>query len=237
MLINVRPSQRTPGDHRSRIEMQNELFTAPPHLPTHRCHLALRAAERSFVVLFLLAVMLRAEAASVTYTFTGVGSGTVDAASFTDAAFAIRVVADTDQIIQFMDGRFRIFSVEDLSSSIEIVGIGSGEFDREERVFVNQTSSALGFSHSIGEGGVDLLDIGHPSFATYDLSTSFGPVVGIPLIDEFSGEPSTLGSILLFSAHDISFNAVVVPEPSSILVLAAGSFVAALFGRCTRTIK
>src|SRR5262249_46820073 len=70
----------------------------------------------------------------ITYTFTGTGSGSLGANSFTAAAFTITALADTSQVVV----RNPFFTyVPTSSATIDVSGIGSANFTGSTEVFVN----------------------------------------------------------------------------------------------------
>jgi hypothetical protein len=165
-----------------------------------------------------------AEAAPVTFTFAGTGSGDVNGFSFSGAAFVITANADTANIVH--DGA--VFSLDSISATIGITGIGTGTFLIGTRIFDAQDITVLGFSRA-GLSGVDLMDFEDPAFATYGLTTALGPLLlGAPLPPfDFSDIATTLGEVTFDNAQDVTFTATVgatgaVPEPSALVLLGAG---------------
>ena len=164
-----------------------------------------------------------AEAAPITFTFAGTGSGDVDGTPFSQAAFVITANANTANIVQGGG----LFNLDSNSATIRITGIGTGTFLIATRVFDSQGLSVLGFSRA--PSGIDLMDFDHPAFATYDLTTSLGPLlVGIPFaLDEFDAVSTTLGDVTFDAAEGVTFTATAqaigaVPEPSTLVLLGAG---------------
>lgn len=183
---------------------------------------------KSTFINFLLASGLgvTAQAAPVTYTFSGTAGGTVNGTPFTAAAFTIRVFADT---VSIRPGPPNFFQVDDLFSTLDLAGFASATFIRNERVFVNQSLSVLGFSHAESSGARDLLDINGAPFATYNLASSLGPIFDATpfAFEQLSNEPSSLGPITFTQASNVTFTASVIPEPASLALLLLGLSVAA----------
>jgi hypothetical protein len=186
--------------------------------------LAVRQALATFACLMALAA--HCDANPVQFIFTGTGSGSASAAAFTNAPFTIHLFADTSGVTLVPDPNNVVFSVNGSSSTIDIASIGFGSILAGTRVFVNQASNAVGFSLA-GPSGLDLLDIQHPTFGTYDLMTSFGPVTVSDshpgALEQFRDIASSLGPLSFTAARDITFTAVVVPEPSTIGLFAVGA--------------
>jgi hypothetical protein len=172
----------------------------------------------------------RVEAAPITFLFEGTGSGVAGGTPFSQATFVITANANTVNVVQ----SGALFSLDSSAATIAIAGIGTGTFTSPPgtRVFDAQDNNALGFSQA-GIGGLDLMDFADPAFATYDLTTSFGPLlVGDPSFLDFSDVPTTLGNVTFDgqSVTEVTFTATAgaagaagaVPEPSTLLLLGAG---------------
>jgi hypothetical protein len=185
------------------------------------------------VCLFFPGFPLRAS--PIIYTFNGTAIGSAGTRNFADALFTIDVFADTADVQQSQ----RIFSVNDVRSTIEIEEIGVGTFTTDKLVFCNQQLSTLGLNIRLGESGRDLLDMAEPPFANYELRTSFGPIFEPTphAVSLFVNQPSTLGNITLSSARDVTFVARVVPEPHSlplVLIVAAALTASRCAGKSPR---
>lgn len=171
----------------------------------------------------ILASPLISPADPITYSFSGTASGNIDGAPFSNTRFTILFNTDTQTVNGLTPYGF--YTIEDdLSSTIELAGIGSGTFIENKRVFLSTTSSVLGLGRGvIGPGAGDLLNITNPSFATYDLKTTLDPLfVGAPLNLQFTDQTTTMGSVTITSANSIVFAANVIPEPASAIMLLMG---------------
>lgn len=177
----------------------------------------------------LLVLASNASAAPVAFTFTGVGSGTLDAVPFTDAAFIITATGDTDDRTSFENGH----SIDHIGSMIEIDGIGSLTVITATHTFVNFESQIAGYNRS-SQGDLYYAP-SDPAFATWDMLTSIGPISGEAELLQW-GDPlfesiETSGGVLVFSDSftNGSFQAT-VPEPgafgSSAIALLAVTFTA-----------
>jgi len=145
-------------------------------------------------------------AVPITYTFSATGSGTLDDTPFSDAAFTITVYADTDNVVMVGPG---VLIVPDDLSVIDLEGFGELVFTTPKRVFDNQNVRALGFSE--GLDSADLLDIRNDDFATYDLTTDFGPDFDPNPFPIWQNPPTPTdqGPLSFYSAHDVTFIAQV----------------------------
>jgi hypothetical protein len=159
-----------------------------------------------------------ARALSITSVFQGTGSGTIGAATFTDAEFVITTNADTANVQNFGEGWF----LADDFASITINGVGSADFLASTFVFVNNDNSLVGFNEDSVFDLLDLLcDI---DCSTWDMTTEFGPVFDpSPLaIENFVDVETTLGLLTMSSAASVTYQATLVPEPCMASQLGAG---------------
>jgi hypothetical protein len=138
-------------------------------------------------------VVVPALGAPITYTQSGIGSGSLNGVAFTDASFVITAFGDTANVVSCGSGS--CFSNDNLSASIEIVGVGTVSFITPTRYFYN---SIVGFSR--GDDGTDLLS--GPPVIAWDMASSVGPVSGTALLQQWEIEPSvsTTGGVLVFTA-------------------------------------
>ncbi|MGO9260290.1 MAG: PEP-CTERM sorting domain-containing protein [Bryobacteraceae bacterium] len=183
-----------------------------------------------FSVVFLCGVAApTARASAVTYTFTATGSGTIGTTNFTDASVTVTAIGDTSTIFEAVSPPFSpdtFFDPTQVSVSISGVGTanftGSGYIDgygplANGYVFDNQTETLAGFGIES-----DNSDTGNPVFATYNLSTSIGPISGVSM--DFISEATTLGALTLTTVTPGTFTAAVSssPEPSTLALLGVG---------------
>ena len=92
----------------------------------------------------------------------------------TNAAFTITDVGNTSNIVTFVDG----FSLDDMTASILIAGVGDFTFITATRTFVNNVVGEVGFSRSTTTGS-DLYDGPvNAAFNTWQLNTALGPFSG-----------------------------------------------------------
>jgi hypothetical protein len=177
-------------------------------------------------VLMTLAVGVSASAAPITYTHTGFGSGTLDGVAFgstAPVAFTIISTADTGGVISC--GGVCLEN-PNLTSSIEIAGIGVLDVLTPTRYFHN--IGIVGYSRGQAAGGLDLFN--GPAVAGWDMATSLGPIVGTASLLQWFSLPqiNTSGGILIFDsgATESVFTAVVgdtaIPEPATLTLLGLG---------------
>ena len=177
----------------------------------------------------------RADAGSIIYTETSVGSGSLGTISFTNAPFTFTATADTGNITPQPGS---ILAVATASATVDVSGIGIATVIEPVVVF-DQYAPPIGpttAGFAVGTPGTfgTIMLLANSAFASYNLATSIGPLTGLPGFG-MSVETS-LGSFALnpFSAtFPGTFQASsVVPEPSSFV--GAGSGILLLLGYAWR---
>jgi len=166
-----------------------------------------------------------AQATTITYTETGTASGFIGNDKFTDALLTFRAVGDTANAQLFGGSWINIVNSVDFT----IEGIGPVTFTAAVDFVFSQpgdptkgTSAGGGFSI----GGIDVLGTINSSFATYELTTAFGPITDIG--DFFSCVScigTNLGNLELLSLNgDTTFTATIsqTPLPAALPLFAAG---------------
>ncbi|MGA8548982.1 MAG: PEP-CTERM sorting domain-containing protein [Stellaceae bacterium] len=165
-------------------------------------------------------------AVPITYTEQAVASGSLDGVAFTDAAVVLTMTNDTGNVT----GSAPIFTNSG-TSTVSVAGGAPETFTNTTLVFSNQNTPAVGFATE----SVDILDDVSASFATYDLTTAIGPIVGTPIFDAGGSFDTNSGAFILNSVPgNVTFTATLaaVPEPSALALLAVG--LAGLFGVARR---
>ncbi len=172
-----------------------------------------------------------ARAGVITYTFSGVGNGTVDTTAWS-GDFTFVFTADTANITS---GGGEYFQRNIGGTFSE--GSYSATLVADNTVVDNTAPSTprLGFFNvTFDNGGT----IQNSTFTTYNLSTSLGPITGtgsnlLPTLNPSGdGFGTTNGhTIELLGISSLTFTASAVPEPSSLALLAAGLAGCGLFLR------
>ena len=158
-------------------------------------------------------------AAPITFSFTGVGSGNLDGAGFTDAAFEVLISADTADVTLY---RPHVLAYDGLSGAIDVSGIGIGIFVEPLYVFDNQTVEGVGFGNWI-QGDLISLHIDGVGLDTYDLTTSFGPITDLdPFFGQFSNVTLDIGLLTFTDVAEATFTATVIPAPGAVLLGTVG---------------
>jgi hypothetical protein len=198
---------------------------------------------RGLLVAVLLTVVGGARdalAAPIVFTFSGVGSGSVGDTAFSDAAFTITAYGDTDNR-QPSRGSFFI---DHSSAMVSIAGIGDVHLITPTRtiayrdgvpprsLFVRAPSGLVLFN-----GPADAA-----VFGAWDMLSSVGPVVGTGILlqwDDPSFPPfdTDAGTLVFEFSQEVpaTFQAILIPEPSTAMLLATG-ILALATGRMNRAL-
>ncbi len=160
-----------------------------------------------------------ANAVPITYTYDGVGSGTIGTSTFSGAAFSIVASADTDNIQPWSNADLQNTH---LSTSIHISGVGTFDILTASHTWIAQNCCAgIGedlSSNWITMNSTQLIDVG------YGLDTNIGPIIdnSPSNINQFTGVSTSGGTMAFSSVSTVSFTATVVPEPSTAILLTIG---------------
>ena len=146
-------------------------------------------------------------AASVTYIVRGNGSGLMNGMAFTDQDFTITASADTANI---MGGP--VFVVINDSTQVAIDGLGMDDFTNEVQTVSNQNTGLAGFGDNGFSLGVQFVN--NLIFSSYDLSTSLPETPGAPVFNSGISFPTVNGGVTWTNVSTVSFEAMVVPEPT-----------------------
>lgn len=170
---------------------------------------------------------MSAHASLATYTFSGVGSGTVvndSGTTFTDASFTFVFTADTTTIDTSDAPFYRLFNVGGTFSV--------GAFNATLTPTVTIVSSAdpgLELINFFNQAVTLGLGLHNAALNGYDLSTSIGPLPGDFLTPTFGGggfETTGGASIQITSNTELTFTAAVpdvaVPEPVTLALVGLG---------------
>jgi hypothetical protein len=103
--------------------------------------------------------------------------------------------------------------VLDITATVFVSDLGTATFTIPTINVVNQNIPAVGFS-APNQNAAILFANDDPAFHSYDLRTSFGPSVGTPTFNSGTSFMTTAGLFSINYASDVTFQAVVVPEPS-----------------------
>lgn len=155
--------------------------------------------------LLLLAALMTTlgSAAPLTITVTGTGTGTAGSKSFTNQTFTITLTSDTAAVVHGTTCCANDFTTPSgTQATVNIATVGSGTLNDNQAVFVNQSEATLGIWHY---NDPDWLTIGSPSFLTYTLSSSVGPVSGTTFTFPAAQAMNTsLGALVLNSVSGVT---------------------------------
>jgi PEP-CTERM motif len=161
--------------------------------------------------------------AQVTYTIEATASGSLGGIAFTDVTVVLMMNNNTTNVTNSAPGDFGNVG----TATVSVGGGPAVTFTDSIQVFSTQSVTTVGFDDlSVGD---DILDDFSASFATYDLTTSIGPVVGSSEINPESSFATTGGVLVLTTAGDATFTGAAptgvgsaIPEPSSWAMMLIG---------------
>jgi hypothetical protein len=179
-------------------------------------------SKRTALTASLIALALAtatASASPITMIHEGSGSGTINGVAFS-GAITITAFADTDNRTNL--GSTAFYMNHD-AVTIELEGAGTYQLITPTRTFVSNVLNLIGFSRA-GRSGLDIFNgPNNDAFATWDMTTSIGPIDGTGNIFSTVGrELETDAGTLTFNSSNTAsrFTAVVVPAPAGAAILA-----------------
>lgn len=185
----------------------------------------------ALVILLAVAATDRVQGSIITYTISGIGSGTIGATSFTDQPFSIIATANTDNVQPTGGGRFAV------NNNSVVVQLGAttyaGTSPGSSYIAIPSITiipPAFAYSQLNVGDFIDTFNLGVGSFdfTGYDLQAPLGPVAVeafTAYTGDFFGLPTSAGFFVLnhqTSSPEMTFQATVaaVPEPSMFVVAA-----------------
>ena len=189
----------------------------------------MKVSSIAVVASLMSALAFGAQAAPITYIFTGVADGSLNGAAFTDTDFTLTLFADTAGKAAF-GNEF----VNPATSATFALGATSGTLTGSNEILQNPTNPNLGFL-SVAQTSSANAVVGEtdPSFSAYDLTSAFplttgGPSIGpTPAIFTISigGQSGTL-EFDDSASPNMTFQAITgaAPEPSAWALMLAGVF-------------
>lgn len=183
-------------------------------------------AAKSLVAAVALLGSLAAHAVPITYTFTGLATGTFTPiggtlSTFTGRALTVTINTDTVNINTIRFGAGIPATQNLVPGSISVASLGSGSFTNPLYVFNNQGTQIVGFGNLANN---DLINVINSTVGlnSYNLVTNFGPISGSPFISQFTNVGLSFGTLSLTGLTNPTFQATVVPEPETWALMAAG---------------
>ena len=121
-------------------------------------------------------VAAAAQAAVVIYTFSGSGSGELAGAAFTNKAFDLVLVGDTDLI---HDPYFLVYEISPLqSATVRIDGFADAVLTSESRLGINRLVNILYFGPTFGPDYLNF-SVSDPDGVAFNFAAPYGPVSGL----------------------------------------------------------
>lgn len=175
--------------------------------------------------IFLAAPLSAANAATVTYTISGTGTGSLNGSAFTDAAYSIMLTGDTANVASCGT------SCQDLGplnqAVVSINGFAPVTLTLDTRIGIARGINAFFFGL---DGGSDYLDffVTDAQETAFDFLAGYGPVTGTDVfsLNQFLNIASSGGALTLSQSSNVQFStaegAVAVPEPSTWVMMLFG---------------
>lgn len=151
----------------------------------------------------------KAEAPSMIYTWSSIGSGSLGTNSFSDVPFTITSTADVTRIREEPLG---VLSVSNISATVSVSGFGIATFVIPTDTIANRSNSLVGIGARIQDDAI--LFVNNSGFAAYDLGSSLGPIGGPPARSIEAHFATTAGSFSLSAVSNVTFQAVLQPNIS-----------------------
>ena len=170
-----------------------------------------------------------AQATPITYLYSGSGTGSLGDVSFTNAEFLITAQADTSNITPWVNASFGPQNTH-LSAKIDISGLGVHTINTPSHTWAVPDGSLGG----LGENGyVNWVTLSGGQLSGYGLDTTFGPVTDpAPThVEQFHSVLTTGGVLQFTNISTITFEAILVPEPTAMLSAATVGLIGCLWIR------
>jgi len=117
-----------------------------------------------------------ASAAPMTYTISGIGSGSWNSQPFTEASFTLTFTSDTGTIVHGTSCCGGADSTPaGTSATVSVSGFEPAALTGNQAVFVNPSEQTAGIWHF---DSPDYLTVATPAFANDDLTTTIAPTSG-----------------------------------------------------------
>jgi hypothetical protein len=163
-----------------------------------------------------------AQAAVVTYAFSGSGSGDLAGAAFADRAFDLVLTGDTDIVNDF---GLLVFEISPLqSATVRIDGLADAVLTSPSRLGINRLVNIIYFGPTFGPDYLDL-QVSDADEMAFTFAAPYGPVSGAAnSFGQFVGVGTSQGALTFSSVAGVTFRAVAgtVPEPATWAMMIMG---------------
>ncbi len=182
----------------------------------------MRTGSLVATALLLAASTLTVHAEPITYTESGLLSGTLGRNYFLDALVTITATGNTNSVVNDGGGTYSIV----LPAELTVAGIGSTTFKDTMDFSVNQTNHLAGVGDVTQNAELLSTAVRGSAFGNYNLQSSIGPINGEAIYSSDVFARTGLGLFNIEGDDGSTFQAVAsspaVPEPSSLVLLATG---------------
>lgn len=167
-------------------------------------------------------------AVPIQYVYTGTASGSVDGTPFAEAAFTVLADADTDHVTTWFAGTLQNTHA---SATLTLAGFGAGSFTRASQTWIAE-NCCMGLGENFSINWLNL-----PSSALtgvgWNMKTAIGPVLdpAASTQGQFVNVGTSFGRVTFDAVSDVTFQAVLVPEPASVVLMLVGLAGLASLGR------
>lgn len=172
------------------------------------------------IIAAVLLMPFAASASPISYIYTGTANGVFADHSFRDASFVITAQADTSNI-----GPWCCSNAQNThsSASIALSGFGTFNFNTATHTWIAE-SCCLGFGNNLGTNLLTLFSTPALLNVGYGLNTAIGPIAAVlaGTQGQFVNVSTSGGLLTINDVAKVTFEARVVPEPSTYALMALG---------------
>lgn len=163
-----------------------------------------------------------ASAAPITYSETGVISGSLNGIQFNGETIVISWTGDTSNVVDEGGGFFRNTAGANVVA-FDITNVGSGLFTDNMYVYDNQgfVPPAAGFG-SFTQAGSVIATFDAAAFGTYNLQSAIGPITNNAFIRPDLTFGTNAGGLNIVAIREVSTFQASVPEPATLALLGLG---------------
>lgn len=154
------------------------------------------------------------QAATFLYRIQGIGDGNLNGQTFVASPFTVSALADSNDVFYSPSTGYPNIAA---TTRVAVGGFGAGEFTNPILVVANQDSPSTGFGDFTLNRAI--IFVRSSSLAGYGLTTPIGPIAGFADFNGSQTFPTTAGAFSLSNVISASFEAIRVPEPSSLALL------------------